>query len=73
LRGFVMRRRTAIEVLDFGYDPALDAAALPERAARPSFLRGKLHLRERSAAIAAPPWKAAITCDHTYKNRENSA
>jgi hypothetical protein len=25
----VLQRRTAVEVLDFGCDPALDAAALP--------------------------------------------
>jgi hypothetical protein len=29
MRGFALRRRTAPEVLDFGCDPALDAAALP--------------------------------------------
>jgi hypothetical protein len=29
VRGFAVRRRTAVEVLDFGCDPALDTAALP--------------------------------------------
>jgi hypothetical protein len=29
LRGFALRRRTTIEVLDFECNPALDTAALP--------------------------------------------
>jgi hypothetical protein len=29
MRSFALRRRTAIEVLDFEHDPALDTAALP--------------------------------------------
>jgi len=29
VRGFALRRRTALEVLDFERDPALDTATLP--------------------------------------------
>jgi hypothetical protein len=29
VRGFLLRRRSTIEVLDFEHDPALDTAALP--------------------------------------------